>query len=667
LLTLSIGALSLIGYFYGVDQLFSLPYLTVIALQTTTFIVAVSLGMTLAHPEFEPMRTMLDHGAAGLLARRLVPPLVIAPVVLGYLRIKGQEAGLYSTGFGTALLVLVLVALLLAILWPPLRAVREHEQRDRESSAERARAEEALRASQVAELERRKELEALLGTAPAAIWVAHDPECNVITGNPAAAAMLRVSADRNMSVSAAPDGSQVEILIEGRRVSKTELPMQTAARTGRTVSNQELEFRFSDGSSSWVYGNAVPLFDAQNKVRGALGAFVDVTKLRRAQESLREADRRKDEFLATLAHELRNPLAPVRNAVEILRLKDLQDPETRWARDVIDRQVAHMVRLVDDLLDLSRINVGKITLARAPVEVAEIVRAAVEASEPLISDRKHELVVELPPRRLYVNGDATRLAQALCNLLNNAAKYSEPGGRVVCRVEEQEGAAIVTVRDNGIGIPPGMLSDIFAMFVQVDRSRANARGGLGIGLTLVKLVVGMHGGDIVAHSEGPGTGSTFVIRLPLLDQALGHSVPAAEPRAADPVAPRRVLVVDDNRDAADSLEVMLRLAGNDVRIAYDGVEAVRVAHEFNPSVVLLDLGMPRMNGYDAARAIRRACPGPGPALIAVTGWGLEEDRRRSKDAGFDHHLVKPVSAERLNALLASLPIPPPSAGARSHS
>lgn len=659
LTTVTIGALSLVGYFYGVDQLFALPYLTVIALQTTTFILTVSVGLILAHPEIEPMRTLLDPGAAGLLARRLVPPLLVVPIALGFLRDKGQEAGLYGTGFGTAILVLVLIVLLLALLWPPLRAVRSHEQRDRESAAERARAEYALRASQVTELERRREIETLLRTAPAAIWVAHDRECRVITGNPAAAVMMRMGSGSNMSMSRpAGDGRQVEICIAGQPVAETELPMQTAARTGRAVPNQELEFRFSDGSSSWAYGNAVPLFNAQNEVRGALGAFVEVTALRKAQESLREADRRKDEFLATLAHELRNPLAPVRNAVEVLRLKEPDDPEIRWARDVIDRQVTHMVRLVDDLLDLSRINIGKIALAREPLEVAEIVRAAVEASQPLISERKHELVVEFPPHRAYVNGDSTRLAQAICNLMNNAAKYSEPGGRIVCRVEKQAGMAIVTVRDNGIGIPPAMLSDIFAMFVQVDRSRANARGGLGIGLTLVKLVVEMHGGDVVAHSEGPGTGSTFVLRLPLLDESLGEGLLAAPPPPTDAAAPRRVLVVDDNRDAADSLEVMLRMAGNEVRIAYDGVEAVRVAQEFQPSVVLLDLGMPRMNGYDAARAIRRACLAPEPALIAVTGWGLEEDRRRSKDAGFDHHLVKPVSAERLNGLLASLPMPP---------
>lgn len=669
LTTFGISALSLIGYFYGVDQLFALPYLTVIALQTTTFITAASLGLILAHPELEPMRVLLDRGAAGLLARRIVPPLLMVPVLLGFLRAEGQNAGLFDTDFGAAILVLLLIALLLALLWPPLRAVRAHEQRDRESAAERARAEAALRASQQAELERRRELEALLGTAPAAIWVAHDPECRVITGNPTAAAMLRVNADRNMSLGApVSDASPaVEVYIAGQRVAHTDLPMQTAARTGRTVPNQELEFRFTDGSSSWAYGNAVPLFDARNQVRGALGAFVDVTTLKKAQESLREADRRKDEFLATLAHELRNPLAPMRNAAAILRLKEPGDPETRWARDVIDRQVTHMVRLVDDLLDLSRINVGKFALTRAPVEIEEIVRAAVEASQPVISEHKHELVVEMPPYSARVNGDSTRLAQAICNLLNNGAKYTEPGGRIVCRVESQNGMAIITVRDNGIGIPPEMLSQIFAMFVQVDRSRVNARGGLGIGLTLVKLVVEMHGGDVVARSEGFGTGSTFVVRLPLIDETSATESLGSTPADAREAAPaRRVLVVDDNRDAADSLEVMLRIAGNEVRTAYDGAEAVRVAREFQPSVVLMDLGMPRMNGYDAARAIRRACPKTPPALIAVTGWGHQEDRERSKDAGFDHHLVKPISADHLNGLLASLPIAPSPVG-RPHS
>jgi signal transduction histidine kinase/CheY-like chemotaxis protein len=482
----------------------------------------------------------------------------------------------------------------------------------------------------------------------------------VITGNQAAAAMLRQGADSNMSMSAPDKPQGITVYIDGRPVADADLPIQTAARTGRAVLNQELELRFGDGTSNWAYGNAVPLFGAQGEIRGAVGAFVEVTALKQAQESLREADRRKDEFLATLAHELRNPLAPVRNAVEILRLKDPHEPEIRWARDVIDRQVSHMVRLVDDLLDLNRINIGKIDMAREPVEVGEFVRAAVEASQPLVDECNHELIVELPPKCAYVNGDSTRLAQAVCNLLNNAAKYTEPGGRIVCRVENQVDFAVITVSDNGIGIPPELKSEIFAMFVQADRARTNARGGLGIGLTLVKHVVEMHGGDVVAHSEGPGTGSTFVVRLPLVDRASRQDLAGTAATPAEAPAARRVLVVDDNRDAADSLEVMLRIAGNDVRTAYNGLEAVRVAEEFQPSVALLDLGMPQMNGYDAARAIRRVCPAAKTTLIAVTGWGLEEDRRRSKDAGFDHHLVKPVSAERLNALLASLPPPPQS-------
>jgi len=356
-----------------------------------------------------------------------------------------------------------------------------------------------------------------------------------------------------------------------------------------------------------------------------------------------------------LAHELRNPLAPVRNAVEILRRIGPADADLQWARELIDRQIQQMTRLIDELLDVSRINLGKIDLKRGCIELAEVVRSAVEASRPLIDERGHQLTISLPPQPVYLHADLTRLAQALCNLLNNAARYTDRGGRIELRAEREGSDAVVRVRDTGVGIPRDMLTKVFELFTQVDRSLEKSQGGLGVGLALVKRMVELHGGRVEAYSVGPHRGSEFVVRLPTID---APAVPAAAPAAVSARANsrlRRVLVVDDNHDAADSLAVLLRLAENEVRTAYDGVEALRGAKEFRPHVVLLDIGMPNMNGYDAARAIRRASGSDPPVLIAITGLGQEADRRRSKDAGFDHHLVKPVDPHKLLNLLASLP------------
>jgi PAS domain S-box-containing protein len=370
--------------------------------------------------------------------------------------------------------------------------------------------------------------------------------------------------------------------------------------------------------------------------------------------TLKETDRRKDEFLAMLAHELRNPLAPIRNAVQIVRAKGPPVPELQWARDVIDRQVQQMTRLVDDLLDVSRITRGKIELRKERVQLTTIVSSAVEASRPLIEKWGHELTVTLPPQAVYLQADTTRLAQVLLNLLNNAAKYTEQGGRIWLTAEKEGEHVIVRVKDTGIGIPQEMLPRIFEMFTQVDRSLERSQGGLGIGLTLVQSLVEMHGGTVEAHSDGPGKGSEFVVRLPVAaeikDRRAGVAM-GGETMAAP--AKCRILVVDDNQDAADSLAMLLRIMGNEVHTAHDGLEAVGAAGVFLPDVVLLDIGLPKLNGYEAGRRIREQ-QGKGVVLIALTGWGQEEDRRRSKEAGFDHHMTKPVEFDALQKLLVEL-------------
>jgi PAS domain S-box-containing protein len=376
-------------------------------------------------------------------------------------------------------------------------------------------------------------------------------------------------------------------------------------------------------------------------------------QVREAEAALKEADRRKDEFLATLAHELRNPLAPIRNAVQILAMPQATAREAERARGMIERQLGQMVRLVDDLLDLGRIASNKIRLRRSAVDLAEVLRSAVETSRPLVDAAGHDLAVALPQERLCVHGDPTRLAQAVSNLLNNAAKYTNRNGNIWLSAERDGRDAIVRVRDTGIGIAPAQLPRIFDMFSQAAPALERAQGGLGIGLALVRGIVAMHGGSVVAHSEGLGRGAEFVIRLPLLPGAAEAQADDASRAAGSPAAPGLVvLVVDDNRDAAESLAMMLQLAGHATHVAHDGLQAVGAASVLRPDVVLLDIGLPKLNGYEAARRIRAEAGSRPVRLIAISGWGQEDDKRRAAEAGFHHHLTKPVDPDALLALIA---------------
>lgn len=378
----------------------------------------------------------------------------------------------------------------------------------------------------------------------------------------------------------------------------------------------------------------------------------------RLLNQLKEADRRKDEFLATLAHELRNPLAPVRNAVQVLRLKGPDEPALRWSRDVIDRQVEHLTRLIDDLLDISRITRNQLELRKQRVELAEFINGAVESSRPAIEQGGHELTVTLPAQPVYLNGDLVRLTQVFLNLLNNAGKYMERGGRIWLTAERQAADVVVRVKDAGIGIPAEKLPRVFEMFFQVDRAMERSRGGLGIGLSLVRRLVELHGGGVEARSEGMGKGSEFIVRLPVLAEKpkhqQSHELGGYGEKKSIPT--HRILVVDDNRDSADSLAMLLRLTGNEVHTGYDGLEGVETAERLQPDVVLLDIGMPNLNGHDACRRIREEAWGKDMVLIALTGWGQEEDRRRTVEAGFDAHMVKPVDPTALLKLLASLSV-----------
>lgn len=387
--------------------------------------------------------------------------------------------------------------------------------------------------------------------------------------------------------------------------------------------------------------------DRQYQVRDYLAEQV------RTQAALREADRRKDEFLATLAHELRNPLAPIRNALSILQFSGSDaavDPEVYT---MMERQVGNLVRLVDDLMEVSRITRGKVELRVEPVELAVVIRNAVEAARPLIDRSKHELEVLLPEEPLVVRGDPVRLAQVFTNLLNNAAKYMHEGGRIRIQARRQADEVVVSVCDTGIGIPADMLPQIFNMFTQVDGSARRAQGGLGIGLTLVRSLVEMHGGWVTAESAGLDCGSKFIVGLPLAAPAAPPERFIREPGAAK-IPPCRVLVVDDNRDSAGSLGRLLTLLGAEVRVAHDGPAALAALEKHRPRAVVLDLGMPGMDGYEVARRIRREPAGADILLIALTGWGQDEDRQRTRAAGFDHHLLKPADLTTLRSLLLSL-------------
>jgi PAS domain S-box-containing protein len=427
-----------------------------------------------------------------------------------------------------------------------------------------------------------------------------------------------------------------------------------AAEAGRPF-DAEYRFHTPEGKVTWIHGKAVGLCDYAGRVSGYIGTLTDITERREAVEALQEADRRKDEFLALLAHELRNPLAPLRNGLQVMRLASGDAKVVAKTRDMMDRQLSHMVRLIDDLLDVSRISLGKMELRRSRVLLADVVSSAVETARPALEAAGHELTVSLPPELVPLDADVTRLAQVFGNLLNNSAKYTERGGRIWLTARRDGDQVRVTVQDTGIGIPASALPNIFDMFSQVDRSIERSTGGLGIGLALVKGLVEMHGGTIQAESPGEGEGSTFTVRLPVLidrtESPLGEPAEGADSAAG---SKRRILVVDDNRDSADSMALMLQLLGNEIRTAHDGLEAVELAEQFRPQVILMDIGMPRLSGYEATRHIREQPWGRDMTIIALTGWGQDTDRAKSREAGCDSHLVKPIDLADLEKLLAGL-------------
>lgn len=456
---------------------------------------------------------------------------------------------------------------------------------------------------------------------------------------------------------------EVPFRIVNEETRKTvESPVARALREGVIVGLANHTILISKNGREWpIDDSAAPIRCAEGEIVGCVLVFRDITERKQSEMELRqlaadlsEADRRKDEFLATLAHELRNPLAPVRNAVELLRVKGPDSPELNWGREVIERQIGHLTRLIDDLLDISRITRNKLELRKQRVELTDVIQGAVETSRPVIEQGGHELTVTLPKQPVYLDADLVRLSQVFMNLLTNAAKYTEERGKIRLTAERQNGEVIVSVKDTGVGIPVDKLPRLFELFFQVDRSLERSQGGLGIGLSLVRRLVELHGGKVEARSDGPTTGSEFIVRLPAL--------PEGSPQESEPndvnegrnaaAKKRRVALVDDHVDSAKSLAMLLSLDGHEVQVANDGVAGYELVERMKPEVVLLDIGMPKMNGYEVCRRIRQQPWGKGIVLIALTGWGQDEDRRTTEAVGFNAHLVKPVDHLELKKLLS---------------
>ena len=424
----------------------------------------------------------------------------------------------------------------------------------------------------------------------------------------------------------------------------------------------EIRFRhFKTGEARWMAYKVLTLPDAVGRPIAFATVSQDVTERKQLENNLRslaadlsEADRRKNEFLAMLAHELRTPLAPISNAARALRVGGRDGEAVHSASEMLERQVGQMARLVDDLLDMSRITRGKIELRKERIELAPIVSQAVEAVRPLYRSMDHELTITLPPHPILLDADPTRLAQVVGNLLNNACKFTDRGGHVWLTVEQEGAQAVVRVRDNGIGIAAEQIPRLFEMFAQVDTSLERSRDGLGIGLTLVKTLLERHGGTVDVHSDGLGRGSEFAVRLPIVVETPKPLAPVTVSEST-PAVGRRILIVDDNEDGAESLAMLLQFGGHETQKAHDGVAALAAAERFRPDVVLLDIGLPRLNGHEVCRRIRQEPWGKDMVLVAFTGWGQEEDRQRSREAGFNTHMVKPVDHDLLEKLLASLP------------
>lgn len=514
------------------------------------------------------------------------------------------------------------------------------------------------------------ELQTLVDMAPIGIAVARDPQCQIITTNITGGKILSVQAGDNISMSTQRRRLNYRFVQDGKELHPEEMPMQYAVTHGVSFHDTEFDVVFNDGRSKNLLISATPLYDEWGMVRGCVATYADITarkqvehmlqaseaKLRDRTQRLQEADQRKNEFLAMLAHELRNPLASIRNVLELLKTspEELPPTELHSAQDILDRQVSQLTHLVNELLDTARITQGRIELDRVPVALADVITQAVEASQPLIDLREHELTVSLPADPLWLYADPARLVQVVTNLLNNAAQYMDKGGPIWLLAEPEDAMVVIKVIDRGSGIPAEILPRVFELFAKANPPLHRPQGGLGLGLALVRKLVEMHGGSVQACSEGLGRGSTFLVRLPIFAPDKAPSPTAVPPRPASSIAsPRRILIVDDNKDLADSLALLLRRCGHSTYIVGDGEGALAVIPDFKPDVVFLDIGLPGIDGYEVAQRLRIDPHRDAMRLVALTGYGQEDDVQRITAAGFDLHMLKPVRLEDLQAALSA--------------
>jgi signal transduction histidine kinase len=513
---------------------------------------------------------------------------------------------------------------------------------------------DALQESERRERERAAELEALMDAVPAAIFMTRSPHCENVTGNREVMRMLRMQPGERFSL-ASPGEHSYKLRRHGRDCAIDSLPLQMAA-AGTPVRGDELEAHFENGDIVHILVNAAPLRDAAGELAGAVSSFVDITAQKQASALLREDSRRKDEFIATLAHELRNPLAAIRTALDLMKVSPPGAPAVGRTREIMDRQLGHLVRLIDDLLDVSRINTGKLELVKESATIAEVVDSALQVSGPCIAAAGHTLEVHLPTEPWRVKVDRVRIEQVLTNLLTNAAKYTPAGGHIRVSAEAEGRLAVIRIADNGIGIDPATLPTLFEVFSQAESGRGMRRGGIGIGLCLARRLVTLHGGTLTASSAGPNQGSTFTIRLALSAEPALAPVQPIEPDSLPPAAPRRVLVVEDNPDLARSFSMLLASCGHQVELAHTGASAIERGRLFKPEIVFMDLGLPDIAGCEVARAFRLDDAMRGAFLVAVTGWGALNDREATSRAGFDMHLTKPVGIDAIRQVLAGLPL-----------
>jgi signal transduction histidine kinase/CheY-like chemotaxis protein len=631
LLILCIGTLSCVGYIYGAEAMYRLPRLTGVSIQSATMIVALGVGMLAALPDRQPTKTLCEIGPIGDLARRLVPAAIAVPLVLGWLRLVGHQAGFYDHAFGTALRTLAEMVVLSGVVWWTVQTIRSRDRRQRLLEAERIASDQRLASVLNSSAVGFMILRPVKDSAGSII----DFSCEYL--NPAARKTVFESNPDDQFQNATLDS----LPEKWRQSSLMEELLPVAAQND--VRDFELQC-VDDGEEEWWHIVASPL---QNEVAVW---FADISQRKLQEQELRSADRRKDEFLATLAHELRNPLAPIRQAAILANKPTVSEAQRQWSNGVIERQVQHMSVLLEDLLDVSRITRGTLELRRESVLLTAVIDSAVETARPAIDNKKHTLTLDLPTEPVHIDVDPVRISQVIANLLNNAAKFTQPGGHLSLSASAAQGALVLKISDNGIGLSREDLTAVFKMFSQIKSAHERTDGGLGIGLALARGLVELHRGTVTAESPGLGAGTTFTIRIPDVCFPIRKKSSSLE-SATKPTRRGRILVADDNRDAADSLAMLLRADNNEVMVAYDGTEALAAFHAFLPDVVLLDIGMPGMTGHAVAERIRAT--DHEVLLVAITGWGQVNDRSKSKVAGFDHHLTKPVDYSVLSDLIAA--------------